>query len=456
MRRKTIQILIGVGILGAGSLSAVNAKAFMDYFQPIPIITPLLSNVWGVPTVGKRDTANGIEDVTNKNYLYWDGKIFKGADSAYHIYVSRWAESQGMNGWGAGVTVQGLSSKNVIGPYIDQGETWPDNESGKGCNTTGLTLANGTYVLLVSATRPGDLFTAASLYGPWTYQGSMKWSDTVEEATNNTTLIQQPNGDFLGLGRDGFLFQSAGSVTGPYEGVTVTTTYAQTPSGSVYATIAGSGGSGYDEDPVIWYSGGYYHIVYNYWGVRKAYHLMSQDGRTNWKYMGLAYDPTTNFVQYTDGTVNHWYNMERPGVLIENGHVTHFTFAVTDTEKQYIVNNSGHGTKVIVVPFDGVTFDNDNAGDSITEVMYRGSENKHSISVRYGAYTVNYSTNATGNAEFRFFSMDGKQLGLKHVAILQTSGSFSWQELSTLPAGLYSIYMKVNNSAPVENTFIKR
>jgi len=38
--------------------------------------------------------------------------------------------------------------------------------------------------------------------------------------------------------------------------------------------------------------------------------------------MGLAYDPTSDFVRYTDGTVNHWYKMERAGVVMESGHVS--------------------------------------------------------------------------------------------------------------------------------------
>jgi hypothetical protein len=48
------------------------------------------------------------------------------------------------------------------------------------------------------------------------------------------------------------------------------------------------------EDPVVWYSGGMCHIVVNCWSDRKAYHLTSQDGISNWKNRSLAYDPTTN------------------------------------------------------------------------------------------------------------------------------------------------------------------
>jgi len=73
----------------------------------------------------------------------------------------------------------------------------------------------------------------------------------------------------------------------------------------------------------------------------------------------LGYDPTTDFVRYKDGTVNHWDKMERPGVLLENGHVTHFTFAVLDVPKDQEKGNDNHGSKIIVVPFDGAALDRD-------------------------------------------------------------------------------------------------
>jgi MYXO-CTERM domain-containing protein len=338
--------------------SPAAAKTLIDYFQPMPIIKPLSSTVWGAATVGPRDTGNGIEDTTAKTWSYWDGKIFRAADGKYHIFVSRWSESLGHNGgWTKSQAVHGLSTSNVIGPYVDQGLAWPNDTSGgivgKGHNVTGTTLSDGTYALLCSATRPADIFTASSLDGPWKYQGSMKFSGTIVQPKSNTTFVVSPDGNIEMTSRNGYIAISSSGLLGPYVSQT---------KDSVYPTIAGSGGIVEDEDPVIWYSGGYYHIVYNYWGIRKAYHLMSKDGVNNWMNMGIAYDPTTNFVRYTDGTVNHWFKMERPGVFLENGHVTHFTFAVVDADKDSIVGNSGHDSKVIVVPFDGVTFDADNGG----------------------------------------------------------------------------------------------
>ena len=113
---------------------------------------------------------------------------------------------------------------------------------------------------------------------------------------------------------------------------------------------------------MIWYSGGQYHVLYDYPGDRVGYHLTSTDGIHNWTDQGLAYDPryAQQIFSYTDGTVDHWYKMERPNVLVENGLITHVTFAVADVNKDnQIPAGSNHGSKVIVVPFDGVAFDKD-------------------------------------------------------------------------------------------------
>jgi hypothetical protein len=113
------------------------------------------------------------------------------------------------------------------------------------------------------------------------------------------------------------------------------------------------------EDPVIWFSGGRYHLVVNNWSERKAYHLTSTDGISNWTYRGLAYDPTRDFLRHQDGTLNHWDKLERPSVYIENGHVAAVTLAVIDVPKDDEKGNDTHGSKVIVIPFDGAALDHD-------------------------------------------------------------------------------------------------
>jgi len=71
------------------------------------------------------------------------------------------------------------------------------------------------------------------------------------------------------------------------------------------------------------------------------------------------YDQTTDFIRYADGTVNRWNKIERPGAIMKDGHVAYFTFSVIDVPKDKEKGNDRHGSKVIIVPFDGEALDRD-------------------------------------------------------------------------------------------------
>jgi hypothetical protein len=330
------------------TISTGATKTLIDYFQPMPIYNKLSSTVWGAAAVGPRDIHNGLEDTTMKQWCYWDGKIIKGPDGKYHMFASRWDQSKGHGGWGGSVAVHSVSDKPT-GPYVDKGLCWPDNQGGKGHNVTAVVMADGRYAILVSDTRPGDIFISSSLDGPWVYQGAIKIDAngfSTSATTANLSIIVRPDGNYMIVPRSGVIMISTSGIMGPYK----------IQCACVYPTIAGLSSSG-AEDPGFWYSGGKYHIVVNYFAARKAYHLTSIDGIKNWTNQGIAYDPTTNFLRYTDGTVNHWNKIERPGVFVENGYVTYFTFAVIDVDKSLELGNDTHGSKVIVVPFDGVGLD---------------------------------------------------------------------------------------------------
>jgi MYXO-CTERM domain-containing protein len=94
-----------------------------------------------------------------------------------------------------------------------------------------------------------------------------------------------------------------------------------------------------------------------------GYHLYSADGIHDWKDNGYAWSPRDYqkiFCYEGSTTCNKWYKMERPGVVLEDGHPTHITWAVADVDKDnQIPAGSNHGSKVIVVPFDGTAFDTD-------------------------------------------------------------------------------------------------
>jgi hypothetical protein len=354
-------------------------KPLIDYFLPMPIIGQLSSTVWGAGAVGKRDPANGLEDAGAnggvaagaETYFYWDGKILKGEDGKYHLFASRWLHSDGFGppsggstGWQKSIPVSAISD-NVMGPYVVQGNAYAANQAGNdmGHNTTALVAPSGPkpYTLSVGEIVPGQMFNSASANGPWTLMGLTMTNNNGHNGcgtlSSNFTFTVGPDNRFWATSRGGCVMDSD-QVLGSYKVET----------DSVLPNLENNDNAN-AEDQVIWYSGGYFHIVYNYWNVQRGYHIMSKDGKTNWTSTGLAYQGTqtpsnanSNWLRYTDGTVNTWHNMERAGVYQENGHVTHFTFAVTDTDKNSSAVNGG-GSKILVVPFNGVQFDCDN-GDA--------------------------------------------------------------------------------------------
>lgn len=325
-------------------------KTFIDYFKPMPIISPLTTNVWGAATVGPRDTNNGLEDMTIKQWNYWDGKIIKGADGKYHLFCSRWDQSRGHGDWWNSKAIHAVSD-NLFGPYVDKGLCWPNSEGGRGHNVTALQLADGRYAIVISETRPGTVYVAASLDGPWTELGKITVAGIPKWHASNEIILLRPDGNYEMFGRPGIVMISTNGLLGPY--------MAQGP--SIYPHVDGMPQHelAHLEDPVLWFSGGLYHVVVNNWSDRRAYHLTSKDGIHDWVYRGVAYDPTRDFVRYTDGTVDHWTKLERPSVYIQNGHVAALTFAVIDVQKEQEHGNDGHGSKIIVIPFDGGALDDD-------------------------------------------------------------------------------------------------
>lgn len=343
-------------------------RPFIDYFKPMPKAV-LSETAWGAKDVGARDQRNGLEDKAMTRWNYWDGQILKGLDGKYRLFASRWDQRLGHKAWGDSLAVTAISD-TVYGPYRDRGLAWPDNLSGRGHNVTALKMHDGRYAVVVSETRDGDVFVSKSIDGPWRQLGSIGLDQTRfqlvktpgDVAMRNTpeakparaanfSVMLRPDGAYQIVPRSGQILISTKGVLGPYVVM----------GDSVYRGLNGvpQGDLRAFEDPVVWFSGGWYHVVVNQWRERRAYHLISRDGITRWKVQGLAYEPCADFIRYADGARNHWNKLERPGVVIENGHVVAMTFAVIDTPKDDQTGGNGHGSKIIVVPFDGAAMDRD-------------------------------------------------------------------------------------------------
>jgi hypothetical protein len=381
-------LMAGIELPGYAS-----ARPFTDYFKPVPIVCPPTSNTWGDNAVIPRDTCNGLEDTSGTptvrpKWMYWDGKILRGADGRYHMFADRWPHANGMGDWVNSETIHATSTA-LLGPYVDQGYAFNDgpdvNKPHKGHNVTASELPDGTYCLIVNEIVPFTVFTATSLDGPWKNRGHAQFDTNGVQISipqpgdqhleSNVSFVVRHDGIFELIQRHGIIATSA-TLMGPYKIQKPTTTYpaGQTPPSNLatifpnrpkhLSTAAGAPQTPesvyvYAEDPIIWYSGGQYHVVYNYPDDRIAYHLTSVDGIHDWTDQGLAFDPRDGQKLFSneDGSVTRWYNVERPNVIMENGHVAYFTFAVSDVFKMGISGSSNNNTKVIVVPFDGVRFD---------------------------------------------------------------------------------------------------
>ena len=336
---------------------------FMDGFLPMPVIDPegLSAECWGADDVGARDQMNGLEDSDMSDYSYWDGSIIKDEETGkYYMFASRWNQAgghwgqDGIDGWRGSQAIYAVSN-NLYGPYEDQGPLWPEHYEGAGHNVFAFKLSENDplvqegykYAIVVSDVGKygnevnGTFHIAKSLDGKWEHRGKMP-VDVSNFSLSNISILVRPDGKYEAINRNGDIATSD-SLLGNWK----------VESTRLWWNVEGMPSSNV-EDPVIWYSDGLYHCVANKWDAKKAYYLTSQDGLTNWTLQdGTAYTPTKQFMEYEDGTENNWTKLERPNVYIEDGTLKAVTFAVIDVEKEADYGNDNHGSKIVVVPFDG-------------------------------------------------------------------------------------------------------
>ena len=478
------RLFITLCFIVPGIAAAQTGTLLFDYFKPTPIVcSPLTRNIWGVDSVIPRDSCNGLEDRTGTQtkapaWMYWDGVIIHGTDGLYHMFSSRWAQSGGMNGW-TGSNVIHATCDSLRGPYVDQGYAYnngPDSSSGsphKGHNVSALTLADGiTYALYVSEIVPFTVFSAKSLNGPWTNLGHgkidtsgvvlnfQKYSST-QPLESNISITLRPDGSYELIQRHGLIAISTSGILGPYKLQTPTNTYPANekppsdfpsiyPNRQAHLTSedpTAPGGAPENtyvlaEDPKIWYSGGQCHVIYDYPDDRVGYHLTSQDGIHNWTDQGFAFDPrqAKQLFSYTDGTVDHWYKMERPSVYMENGHIEYFTFALTDVDKNNITGGSDHGSCVAVMAFDGATFDKETG-----VVGIRGAEGGPGAGAIAASLFVNerslrYSVASASPVIINIFTLQGSRVATP-VKSVQSAGWHTVSVPAALPSGGYIVAM---------------
>lgn len=371
MNKGIIYLGIVALLLGACNNSRCNKqdKQLVDFFMPMELQSDLhTEGIWGGENVLPRDTANGLEDATLKNWCYWDGKIVKSDDGRYHMYASRWTQevshSKGWHNYSKGIHAV---ADNVMGPYVDKGLAWPQWKNGIGHNVVGLRMHNGKYAMVTSELTPGEVFVSDSPDGPFELLGSIQIDtngflerlaryapDNAGAAKNgnvghmsNVKIMLRSDGNYMIIARSTAPMLSTNGILGPYKIMGDRVFLKQFPDVNV----------NHMEDASVWYSGGLYHIIVNHWPTKTTYHFTSKDGIYNWKYRGVAFKRDAKIFQYANGVVNDWEYVERATAFVEKGHVTHFHFSVIDVKKGKDKGFDNHASKIVVVPFDGKAFD---------------------------------------------------------------------------------------------------
>jgi MYXO-CTERM domain-containing protein len=366
--RSVLRARLGVAaLLVSASLAATaSAKPFIEYLKPTPTVAPLSSASWGVAGVLPRDLSNGIESAkgagVHPDYYYWDGQIIRAKDGKYHLFMSTFSGDTNFGtGWLNSDAYHAISQSNVLGPYQRQDYVYSNNGSHKGHNVSAVELPDGSYAVVVSEVVPFTIYKSNSLDGPWT-----GCQPTSQVGASNISLFPRHDGKFEIVERNGTIAISD-TLCGTYVKQKPIVSYPQAGADSIYpkrTSIPGVSNPAFtwQEDPHIWRSAGVYHVIYSGSGDRVGWHLYSTDG-VNWKDNGYAWSPRDYqkiFCYEGTTTCTQWYKMERPGVVLQEGHPTHITWAVADVDKDnQVLPGTNHGTKIIVVPFDGVTFDKD-------------------------------------------------------------------------------------------------
>lgn len=304
----------------------VDGGRFIDRFLPMPD-GRLSKDVWGGSNVLPRYIDNGIEDA---GHSYWGGKILKGPDQKYHLFVCGWAENspKGHHTWPQSIVYHAVCS-NSVGPYVIK------DTIGPGHNPEIFQAKNGEYVIYVI----DGYYQSDSIDGPWSYKKfDFDARDRkIIEGLTNLTFAKREDGSNLMVCRGGGVWISKTGLS----------TYNQITDKRIYPNVEGE-----FEDPVVWKDHVQYHLIVNDWLGRIAFYQRSKDG-VHWVTdPGEAYLPGVISV-HKDGLCEEWFKYERLKVLQdEYGRAVQANFAVIDTLKNEDLPGDRHSSKNLSIPLN--------------------------------------------------------------------------------------------------------
>ncbi|MEI6890960.1 MAG: glycoside hydrolase family protein [Pontiella sp.] len=323
------------------------------------------------------------------DYWVWGSSIVKGDDGKYHMYVSRWPKILKFHpGWMVASEIAHAVSDTAVGPYtfsdVALGARSPQYWDGCSQHNPKVFRHGDTYILYyMGSTHPFDdarehpeevtlgskysivgrsnkrigVATSKSPYGPWTRMDKpvldTKPDTFYSFLTSNPTPVIHEDGSVLLIFKsrtynESFPFQSdmmlgvatAPHYTGPYTVVKDEPIFSETRFGVV-------------EDPYLWLDDdGYHMLAKDMRGklVNQSHcgFLAHSENGLDWTLdeHPLAY---TKEIRWDDGKTVEMGQLERVQGLIEDGVLTHLSYAVMDGPGGF---SNGSNTWAIVVPLD--------------------------------------------------------------------------------------------------------
>lgn len=288
----------------------------------------------------------------------WDGSVIQGEDGLWHMFASMWPKTLPFSpNWVTNSRVVRAVAKRPEGPYTYAEDVLPPREGGfwdgKMTHNPTIQRVNGTYLLFYNGstydapipTGPASeavrrqaagnqrvgLAIASSPAGPWTRMDKPLIEPkpgTWEEGsvTTNPAAWVEPDGSILLLYKSKrFRYGAARSkhFLGPYVRLTEKPIHWDR-----------DGQAAFYEDVYAWKENGVYQMIFcdmkglvsgeNHAGG----HAFSYDG-AEWT---LAPQPKaySRKVRWEDGSETVQGSLERPQLIIQDGHPTHVIFATAD------------------------------------------------------------------------------------------------------------------------------
>ena len=157
-------------------------KTLIDYFLPMPVHGHLTSDAWGAPERPPARPAERPGRQHDEAMVLLGRPDHQGSGRQVSPVRQPLGPGAGPRRMVGSAAVHAVSD-NPIGPYADKGLCWPDNQGGKGHNVTALVLPDGRYAVVVSETRPGDVFVSKSLDGRGNNSARSRWTPRIQPGT---------------------------------------------------------------------------------------------------------------------------------------------------------------------------------------------------------------------------------------------------------------------------------